>query len=496
MVVWLCLPATGSQLWSTYARTTYVPYVLEYWGPWHCPSFFGVRGVVPCRPANMAQSLLPESVESFVLTSGLLEDVWRLVAELDFGKLLPDAVSKCDAQGGVAVGATRTNRYRDGTVTVLTLTHVSQSNHSLSWSATTTANSASSGGGGAAAAAPGFRSVDTIELRPVTTRGHVFLAWRTSFDCDSGNLPAGLHKSCRQTKNSFVWHLRRLLQPVPPRPRIGEQVFYNDLHQDYVESLGYKTDSFSFWATDHLRMSGIYWGIAAMSLIKAETRMDCRAIVAWVLSCQNTDGGFGGNGHHDSHILYTLSAVQVLAICNAEQDPRFKRDACARYVAALQQPDGSFFGDEWGEIDTRFSYCGLSCLALLGRLDLIDVPNAAQWLARCHNLDGGFGSCPGAESHAGQIFTCVGALAIAHSLHLVDADALGWWLCERQASARGDGGARGGGAGATGGAGACAGAGDALVVLVAALQVDLVGWVSTACTRQGLRTWTAGRRSQ
>jgi len=26
----------------------------------------------------------------------------------------------------------------------------------------------------------------------------------------------------------------------------------------------------------------------------------------------------------------------------------------------------------------------------------------------------------------------LGALAIADSLHLVDADNLGWWLCERQ----------------------------------------------------------------
>lgn len=40
--------------------------------------------------------------------------------------------------------------------------------------------------------------------------------------------------------------------------------------------------------------------------------------------------------------------------------------------------------------------------------------------SRCRNFDGGFGCIPGAESHAGQIFTCVGALSIARSLHLVD----------------------------------------------------------------------------
>lgn len=33
----------------------------------------------------------------------------------------------------------------------------------------------------------------------------------------------------------------------------------------------------------------------------------------------------------------------------------------------------------------------------------------------------------GAESHAGQVFVCVAALAIADSLHLLDRDLLSWW---------------------------------------------------------------------
>ena len=31
-----------------------------------------------------------------------------------------------------------------------------------------------------------------------------------------------------------------------------------------------------------------------------------------------------------------------------------------------------------------------------------------------------------------QIYCCLGALAIADTLHHVNADMLGWWLCERQ----------------------------------------------------------------
>ncbi len=44
----------------------------------------------------------------------------------------------------------------------------------------------------------------------------------------------------------------------------------------------------------------------------------------------------------------------------------------------------------------RFSYCALSCCALLGRLDVLDVRRAAQYVAACRNFDGAFGRKPGA----------------------------------------------------------------------------------------------------
>jgi hypothetical protein len=41
-------------------------------------------------------------------------------------------------------------------------------------------------------------------------------------------------------------------------------------------------------------------------------------------------------------------------------------EGVVKFVSALQQPDGSFYGDEWGEVDNRFSFCAVACLALLG----------------------------------------------------------------------------------------------------------------------------------
>ena len=40
-------------------------------------------------------------------------------------------------------------------------------------------------------------------------------------------------------------------------------------------------------------------------------------------------------------------------------------DKVVAYVSNLQNKDGSFQGDEWGEIDTRFSFCAVATLAIL-----------------------------------------------------------------------------------------------------------------------------------
>jgi len=206
--------------------------------------------------------------------------------------------------------------------------------------------------------------------------------------------------------------------------------FLKDLHKNYIKSLDSKKDSFEYWVTEHLRLNGVYWGLCAMEVMNALDEMDKDKVVSFVLSCKDISGGFGGNQFHDPHLLYTLSAVQVLAMFDSLDV--IDRDATVNFVASLQQPDGSFTGDKWGEVDTRFSYCAVCCLAILGRLDAINSEKAIEFVLSCKNFDGGFGCVPGAESHAGQIFTCVGALSILGALEKVDADLLGWWLCERQ----------------------------------------------------------------
>jgi len=233
--------------------------------------------------------------------------------------------------------------------------------------------------------------------------------------------------------------------------------FYRSSHLRYIRRLASKLDSPSSYegaVTEHLRMSGIYWTYTALSLlvspseaniilgvVPSSTGVRC-SIVDWVLKCfDEKSGGFGGNIGHDGHLLYTLSALQILVIADYDLN-QLAVENIVSFIVSLQQDDGSFAGDHWGEIDTRFSYCALSVLSLLssvsGGLNCIYLDKAVEYIASCQNLDGGFGSMKGAESHAGQVFCCVGALSIAKALDVIrHPDLLGWWLAERQCDSGG-----------------------------------------------------------
>ncbi|VDQ17371.1 unnamed protein product [Trichobilharzia regenti] len=64
--------------------------------------------------------------------------------------------------------------------------------------------------------------------------------------------------------------------------------------------------------------------------------------------------------------------------------------------------------------------------------DVIDIEACATYLEQCQNLDGCFGTQPGSESHAGQAYCVVGALAILRRLRRLNIDRAAWWLAERQ----------------------------------------------------------------
>jgi geranylgeranyl transferase type-2 subunit beta len=204
-----------------------------------------------------------------------------------------------------------------------------------------------------------------------------------------------------------------------------------DLHTSFIMKYGEDPDEYEYAMSEFLRMNGVYWGVSAMDLMNKLEDMQKKDIIDFLRECQDEQsGGFCPVKDHDPHILNTLSAVQVAVILDCLDS--IDTDGVVRYIVSLQQVDGSFAGDKWGEVDNRFCFCAVATLSLLGQLEAVDFIATANFVRSCQNFDGGFGSRPGAESHAGLIYTCLGTLAITGNLHLVEQDRLGWWLCERQ----------------------------------------------------------------
>jgi geranylgeranyl transferase type-2 subunit beta len=246
--------------------------------------------------------------------------------------------------------------------------------------------------------------------------------------------------------------------------------FYKAKHIAFIKELAIelsKETSYEGAVTEHFRMSGVYWSLTALHIMMDAEQVDSllgvtrkcddgadESIIDWVWTCfDDASGSFGGNTGHQGHLLYTLSALQILAVSGQLESDRVlaAKPKIIAFVSSLQQLDGSFVGDLSAlEIDTRFTYCAFQSLALLGALPVnqesladavVNVPHAIDYIMLCRNLDGGFGSCQGAESHAGQVFCCVGALAIVGGLDRLKmpaaVDVLPWWLAERQVDSGG-----------------------------------------------------------
>jgi prenyltransferase beta subunit len=59
--------------------------------------------------------------------------------------------------------------------------------------------------------------------------------------------------------------------------------FLEDAHVTYISKVSSDTSSFEFAVTQHLRMSGVYWGITAMTLLGRDLAVDMKGeeIVDW-----------------------------------------------------------------------------------------------------------------------------------------------------------------------------------------------------------------------
>lgn len=101
--------------------------------------------------------------------------------------------------------------------------------------------------------------------------------------------------------------------------------------------------------SDFLRMSGLYWTVTFLDLCHSIDKLEKSEIVDFLKRNQHESGGFSPCDGHDPHLLYTLSALQIVLIYDVLDEINKKK--LIDFICNLQQEDGSFAGDCWGWIE-------------------------------------------------------------------------------------------------------------------------------------------------
>jgi geranylgeranyl transferase type-2 subunit beta len=69
--------------------------------------------------------------------------------------------------------------------------------------------------------------------------------------------------------------------------------FCTDKHIAYIRKLSADVESFEYLVTQHLRMSGVYWGLTATALLGNDLKEEpsYAGMVEWILACQDKESG-------------------------------------------------------------------------------------------------------------------------------------------------------------------------------------------------------------
>ena len=69
--------------------------------------------------------------------------------------------------------------------------------------------------------------------------------------------------------------------------------FVENKHVAYIKKIANDKASFEYFVTQHFRMSGVYWGLTALSIMGKDLRkeLNVNEIVEWVMSCYHPDIG-------------------------------------------------------------------------------------------------------------------------------------------------------------------------------------------------------------
>eukprot|EP00873_Tetraselmis_striata_P018221 jgi/Tetstr1/438485/TSEL_027040.t1 len=193
-----------------------------------------------------------------------------------------------------------------------------------------------------------------------------------------------------------------------------------------------------------------YWALHGLALLEAPLSSGEGGggpaepdIVAFLASCQHPTGGFGGGPGQLPHLAPTYAAVAaLLTIGSPEALAAVDRPAMLDFLRRMCVPSeagGGFTVHEGGEVDVRGCFTALATAHMLG-LDVQELgrlSSTPEYVQACQTYEGGLAGEPGNEAHGGYAFCGVAALALLGRLDALDVGRLLRWSASCQGGMEG-----------------------------------------------------------
>ena len=180
-----------------------------------------------------------------------------------------------------------------------------------------------------------------------------------------------------------------------------------------------------------------YWILHALDLLgQRELILEkfSESVPGMLGRCQYPTGGFGGGPYQYPHLATTYAAVSALVCIGTESAlSLIDRVKMKRFLLSMKDPiTGGYRMHENGETDIRGTYCAIATASILQLLDESLTDGVAEYVKRCQTYEGGIAGEPGMEAHGGYNYCGLAALAILGRVDAIDVDAQLAWITRRQ----------------------------------------------------------------
>jgi protein farnesyltransferase subunit beta len=216
-------------------------------------------------------------------------------------------------------------------------------------------------------------------------------------------------------------------------------VLLKNKHEKYLKNIVDSGLGSKYYSYDAIKPWLVFWILHSLELLNLELDdKETTKAINTLSELQHAEGGYSGGIGLLPHLATTYAAVHSLSICGTEAAYKsINRKTMYSFLLKMKQPDGSFRMHDQGEVDVRGSYCAISVATLLNILTPELVAGVAEFICKCQTYEGGLGAFPGIEAHGGYTYCGLSALALLNKIDILNFEAINEWVLQRQMQCEG-----------------------------------------------------------